>query len=194
MTMYRLAMHRPLRTGFWVLPFIIAERPAPEKLVDCHRSHLTLHDAVRVGSGLSGISYVPCLLAARIAADDLHRSKNAPPPHRARPLYFFCLGCLVYDAPRDAFARTHPISAIIDRAGQTVSHSARRSRGRISVYCTIRNKQDLSLVYEGGKRAGEAFTVYPWQRTLSVNRRGWCPADMVWWNARLHSCRESGVY
>lgn len=80
-----------------------------------------------------------------------------PPPHRARPLCFFCLGCLVYDAPRDAFARTHPISAIIDRTGQTVSHSARRSRGRISVYCTIRNKQDLSLVYEGGKRAGGSF-------------------------------------
>src|SRR6266496_465597 len=68
-----------------------------------------------------------------------------PPPHRDRPSCFFCLGCLVYDAPRDAFARTHPISAIIDRTGQTVSHSARRSRNRISVYCTIRNKQDLSL-------------------------------------------------
>ncbi len=62
-----------------------------------------------------------------------------PPPHRDRPSCFFCLGCLVYDAPRDAFARTHPISAIIDRTGQTVSHSARRSRNRISVYCTIRN-------------------------------------------------------
>src|SRR6266700_4010761 len=44
------------------------------------------------GFGLSGISYSPCLLAARIAVDDLHRSKNATPSPQRPPLVLFLSG------------------------------------------------------------------------------------------------------